>query len=209
MKAWVHQDGKQVKKHGTDKCSWYVSWTDESGRRRCKSCGPGEPGRTEAARLRDMIVRFGQDGCVNLMIQECDVRKHPVATVTEEEIDRLKVANVVYFVEAVGLERVKIGLTRNIRNRLLHLQLACPVRLRVVGIIPGTRKLERSLHRRFAAVRIHSEWFQLTVALRMELHRLKEKERLLAAKLRVASPTADPVRVEDIAPDELSQVIFG
>jgi hypothetical protein len=29
--AWTYQDDKQVKKHGTDKASWYVGWIDPEG----------------------------------------------------------------------------------------------------------------------------------------------------------------------------------
>jgi integrase len=50
--AWVYQDDKQVKKHGEEKASWYVGWIDPEGKRRCKSCGPGEHGRRNAEKLR-------------------------------------------------------------------------------------------------------------------------------------------------------------
>jgi len=43
--AWMYQDDKQVKKHGSDQVSWYVGWIDPEGKRRCKSCGPGPQGR--------------------------------------------------------------------------------------------------------------------------------------------------------------------
>jgi hypothetical protein len=42
--AWIYQDDKQVKKHGAEAASWYVGWYDPEGKRRCKSCGPGERG---------------------------------------------------------------------------------------------------------------------------------------------------------------------
>jgi integrase len=50
--AWVYQDDKQVKKHGAVAASWYVGWIDPEGKRRCKSCGPGERGHQNAAKLR-------------------------------------------------------------------------------------------------------------------------------------------------------------
>jgi hypothetical protein len=50
--AWIYQDDKQVKKHGADQASWYVGWIDPEGKRRCKSCGPGEQGRRNAEKLR-------------------------------------------------------------------------------------------------------------------------------------------------------------
>jgi integrase len=51
-KAWVYQDDKQVKKHGSENASWYVGWIDPAGRRRCKSCGPGKDGQRNAEKLR-------------------------------------------------------------------------------------------------------------------------------------------------------------
>jgi len=48
MKAWIYQDDKQVKKHGSAKASWYVGWIDPEGKRRCQSCGPGSEGKNAA-----------------------------------------------------------------------------------------------------------------------------------------------------------------
>jgi integrase len=53
--AWIYQDDKQVKKYGEEKASWYVGWLDPEGKRRCKSCGPGEDGRRTAEKLRRKI----------------------------------------------------------------------------------------------------------------------------------------------------------
>jgi integrase len=51
-KAWIYQDGHQVKKHGADKASHYVGWIDPDGKLRCKSCGPGAEGKKTAEKLR-------------------------------------------------------------------------------------------------------------------------------------------------------------
>jgi integrase len=51
--AWIYQDSKQLRKHGAEEASWYVGWIDPEGKRRCKSCGPGEQGRRNAMKLRD------------------------------------------------------------------------------------------------------------------------------------------------------------
>jgi hypothetical protein len=53
--AWIFQDDKQVKKVGAEKASWYVGWIDPEGKRRCKSCGPGEQGQRNAEKLRRKI----------------------------------------------------------------------------------------------------------------------------------------------------------
>src|SRR5262249_4342542 len=46
------QDDHQVEKRGEDKASWYVGWYEPGGRRRCKSCGPGEAGKRNAQKRR-------------------------------------------------------------------------------------------------------------------------------------------------------------
>ena len=55
MSAWITQLGKQVKKLGADKASWYAEWHEPDGTRRQKSCGPGSKGKKLAERLRDRI----------------------------------------------------------------------------------------------------------------------------------------------------------
>jgi hypothetical protein len=50
--AWVYQDDKQVKKRGEEAASWYVGWIDPEGKKRCKSCGPGQEGHKNAEKLR-------------------------------------------------------------------------------------------------------------------------------------------------------------
>jgi integrase len=54
-KAWVYQDDKQVKKYGTESASWYVGWFDPEGKKRCKSCGPGERGKLLAEKKRRKV----------------------------------------------------------------------------------------------------------------------------------------------------------
>jgi integrase len=54
-KAWIYQDDKQVKKHGEEKASWYVGWLDPAGKRRCRSCGPGESGHRNAKKLKSKV----------------------------------------------------------------------------------------------------------------------------------------------------------
>lgn len=67
----------------------------------------------------------------------------------------------VYFVQAQGLEPVKIGYANagGVRDRLRALQTGSPVRLLLKSVIEGEQDLERELHRRFAKLRLHGEWF--------------------------------------------------
>ncbi len=53
-RAWIGQLKKQVAKVGEDKAAWYVYWNDpDTGRQKCKSCGPGKIGKSAANRLAD------------------------------------------------------------------------------------------------------------------------------------------------------------
>lgn len=71
-------------------------------------------------------------------------------------------ANCVYFIEAVDLQRVKIGYTSDrAESRLSALQTGCPVRLRVLAQIKGDAESERLLHEQFSHLRLHGEWFKL------------------------------------------------
>ncbi len=87
---------------------------------------------------------------------------------------RLSARPVVYFVEAVGLERIKIGTTTHLARRLSSLRVASPVPLRLVFDEPGGEDREAALHDRFDDYRVTGEWFEFSGALRSYLY---DKER--------------------------------
>ena len=66
----------------------------------------------------------------------------------------------VYFIKPIGQRGpIKIGCTRFIGARLDTLAHWSPTPLEVVAAVPGNFKIERHLHKRFAADRLHKEWF--------------------------------------------------
>lgn len=66
----------------------------------------------------------------------------------------------VYFVRAEVTGLVKIGFTQgDPAARMADLQVGSPVRLTLLGAVPGDRSDEQALHRRFAHARSHGEWF--------------------------------------------------
>lgn len=80
----------------------------------------------------------------------------------------------IHFVEAEGMDRVKIGWTSgDPQKRLRQLQIGSPVKLRLMGTAQGTIRDERELHRRLAASRVEglSEWFHHDEAVRSEFRR--------------------------------------
>lgn len=68
----------------------------------------------------------------------------------------------IYFVEAVGTDRVKIGFAMHAAKRLASVAVICPVPLRLRALIDGPPAKERELHARFRAAWSHGEWFKIT-----------------------------------------------
>lgn len=65
----------------------------------------------------------------------------------------------IYFVQGVDGGPVKIGLSDFPEMRLNALQMASPIKLVIRASIMAERSLERDYHARFAAHRLHGEWF--------------------------------------------------
>lgn len=75
----------------------------------------------------------------------------------------------IYFIQEKGLfrNRVKIGYTDNIRQRLGQIQSQSPSRLKLVLALPGDETDEFVYHKKFAAYRLHGEWFKCGVRLKI------------------------------------------
>jgi hypothetical protein len=66
----------------------------------------------------------------------------------------------IYFVQGAGL--TKIGYADSPLRRLRHLQGASPAPLTLARVLDGSKHDEVRLHRLFADVHSHAEWFRLT-----------------------------------------------
>jgi hypothetical protein len=68
----------------------------------------------------------------------------------------------VYFVQAdSGDGLIKIGTTSSrVEDRLRTMQTGSPVRLKVLGTVPGDSRVESQLHLMFSDIRMHGEWFR-------------------------------------------------
>ena len=66
----------------------------------------------------------------------------------------------VYLIDSAAQECVKIGWSMNPGGRCWQLQCASPTTLTLVRCFRGTPADERYLHRRFAHLRLHREWFR-------------------------------------------------
>lgn len=67
-------------------------------------------------------------------------------------------SGVVYFIQSGS--HLKIGFTTKLGVRLNDLAIASPAPLRVLHQEPGTIADEHAYHKRFAALRVHREWFR-------------------------------------------------
>jgi hypothetical protein len=69
----------------------------------------------------------------------------------------------VYFFEAGGL--IKIGFSRNLKNRIQTLRDGLPYDGTLLHTIVGTERMESFLHARFATDKVRGEWFNRSAAL--------------------------------------------
>lgn len=64
----------------------------------------------------------------------------------------------IYFASAG--ERIKIGISRNVPERLRGLQIREPERIELIGTIKGNGEVERAIHKKLSPFRIEGEWFR-------------------------------------------------
>ncbi len=79
-------------------------------------------------------------------------------TFDREETTVRYAGNTSYFIEAVGLDKIKIGRARDVAKRLATLQTGSAVPLKLLATTDTIP--ERELHRRFRSQRISGEWFR-------------------------------------------------
>lgn len=76
-----------------------------------------------------------------------------------------------YFIQASGGE-IKIGSAADPHKRIKRLQTASPYPLKILVLVAGASYLERQYHKRFAAHRLHGEWFAPHPDILAEIERL-------------------------------------
>ena len=69
----------------------------------------------------------------------------------------------IYFISTDKL--VKIGYTNNIKQRTSTLKTLSPKPLRLLGVMKGSKYLERKLHNNFIKYIKHGEWFSASTEL--------------------------------------------
>ena len=82
----------------------------------------------------------------------------------------------VYFIQSERGGPVKIGQTRDLKIRLMELQISHPYTLKILHVIEGAGpSIEKELHREFAKHRLRGEWFEWSEDLNKLINQLKKK----------------------------------
>jgi plasmid maintenance system killer protein len=67
----------------------------------------------------------------------------------------------IYFIKSDETKEIKIGYTSGeVEKRLKTLQTGHPHKLQVLATMPGSRDEEKTLHEKFASIRLNGEWFK-------------------------------------------------
>ncbi|GAC1525719.1 MAG: hypothetical protein NVS2B16_34140 [Chloroflexota bacterium] len=73
--------------------------------------------------------------------------------------ESLRCCGSIYFIQACDGGLIKIGTAINVQERFEEIQRMCPIKLRLLGALAGSRPLESFLHAYFVSERHHGEWF--------------------------------------------------
>lgn len=109
----------------------------------------------------------------------------------------------VYVLGTPGSNVVKIGRTTNLKKRLADIQRMSPVPLEVLWTHPGGFELESALHRRFANIRSHGEWFRFD---RSPVTSIREAVEALAPERKREDDSPWPLtRIAEILPTQAGE----
>lgn len=92
---------------------------------------------------------------------------------TEQRVRMSLAQGWVYFVEAVGANRIKIGFTRlSVEKRLAQISKGSPFPVQLLFARAGSLLDEAYEHELFARERVHREWFEASPRLRAHIAHL-------------------------------------
>lgn len=140
---------------------WVARWTDATGRRRVgyRSADFQIPGSYQQKgpcdeRGQTCCAVHAMETCYRLNAKYGPKSGFPRVTAAPEDGGEW-----VYVAQAITSGFVKIGYSRTPAARLQGLQTATGDDLRLVALLPGSRSLERALHRKCSDLRRRGEWF--------------------------------------------------
>jgi hypothetical protein len=136
--------------------------------------------------LEGMLTRYKE---VTRAHQAAGRIRNGASTANRPAIPRIS-GPVVYFLRAGLRGAIKIGFSGSAQGaieRIRLLQIGSPETLHVIGIIPGSRELEKQLHVELSEWLIRSEWFRPTepvlATLATELARAEVRPNKLGKRL--------------------------
>jgi len=65
----------------------------------------------------------------------------------------------IYFVQMDYIGPIKIGIAKNVQQRMRELQTGSPYRLNLLCCFPGNEDMEREIHLGFSEIKLEGEWF--------------------------------------------------
>ncbi len=71
---------------------------------------------------------------------------------------------------------IKIGFSSEPQKRIVKLQTASPFKLTLVASVPGNKRMETDLHKRFRHLKSHGEWFRGESELRQYIRTMRRPE---------------------------------
>lgn len=85
---------------------------------------------------------------------------------TDVIVTKASITTYVYFIEEAESGNIKIGVAKTIEKRIKQLQTGNPRTLTAIAFItckskPDAHACETFLHKKFASVRLHGEWFNI------------------------------------------------
>lgn len=80
----------------------------------------------------------------------------------------------IYYIEAIGSDTCKIGKAVCVESRFRSLRTMSAQQLQLIAVEQGPHSLERDLHRKFKAERLHGEWFRLSDTLRAHIAEVRK-----------------------------------
>lgn len=121
------------------------------------------------ARGRSIIYRTCRTNDLGEAIAKLDA--HAATAPAAHNPPSPRKSTLVYFIQA-ETGQIKIGVARDIEKRFAALQTMSPVKLTLVAQCEGGQPAEFAYHKRFAAHRLHGEWFSRCPEIEAEIERL-------------------------------------
>ena len=90
--------------------------------------------------------------------KEAELRQLKIHNELVAEAERKRIGYI-YIIQALNGGPVKIGHTKNVKNRLSSLQTGYPETLTILACVAGDIKQEQKLHEKYIEYRLRGEWY--------------------------------------------------